>query len=126
MSKTLDAVKALDLLHEVADGREDFVYDTEGKGGAGCSNFKNGEPSCIVGHVLAKMGLTFDLAKELKIDGSRGILSAAGVLNRESGFGWNIDPEAIKVLSRAQALQDNGNSWGDAVLGAEVLFATYK
>lgn len=67
---TLDADGAIRSLRTVVyEKGADFVYPGDRLEDQ-CLNFKDGEASCIVGHVLALLGLTYERAVELGIAGS--------------------------------------------------------
>ena len=80
----------------------DYVYDTHG----GCKYYKNGEPSCIVGHVLAPFGLSPD-ADELP-DG-------AGVIDLWDAGILRADARTLKLLGTCQEYQDTGDTWGKSL-----------
>jgi hypothetical protein len=91
-------------LEAIVRGREDYVYRRDH---ATCVyREKDGSPSCIVGHVLARHSL-LDEAVEGEIFGTGQPASR------------HFTYEAIGVLCAAQSVQDNGvddyNSWGDAL-----------
>lgn len=119
--RTVNVAKAMHLLRKVAEDREDFVYDNGGWGGSGCHNFRDGQPSCIVGHVFAELGLMFDKAVALGISGSVGVWTSASVLRVDEGFGWEFTDDALRVLQTAQAAQDLGETWGRAVAEAQAV-----
>lgn len=87
----------------VAEFGEGYVYKEEvRKAGrdAECLYQEDGKPSCIVGHVLYRLGVKYD--SEWEYWGARRVLGDA--------------PEEVKEgLSRAQGYQDCGKTWGEAL-----------
>jgi hypothetical protein len=98
----------------------DFVYP--GELTDRCFNFVDGEPSCIVGTVLHMLGLTYDRAYELGVDASMDAWETTLVLN-SAEFGWHFNADAREILAIAQAVQDNRQSWGEALARVEEVFA---
>lgn len=68
----------------------------------GCLYFDNGQPSCIVGHVLSYMG--YDNAPE-----------GAPAQIALTTLGIAMDDETRRLLTDVQRRQDNGIPWGEAV-----------
>lgn len=110
-------VKILDDL--VEEFGSDYVYEA-GPLGA-CNYIRKGEPSCIVGHVLVKVGVP---VKRLKVaDGPFGGGMGAHVLLdglKEEGV-IQFDGSVRSLLREAQYSQDNGNTWGRSVEVAKSL-----
>jgi hypothetical protein len=99
----------------------DFVYP-QAQMGQSCVNFTDdGNPSCIVGHVLADLGLTYFQAMEAKIVDS-GVFIVSHALDGMN-FPWEISVPARKVLATAQNFQDAGYTWGDSLAKAEMCLA---
>lgn len=72
----------------------------------------DGQPLCIVGQVIAHLGLEFPRAE----DGEPVNGVAAAYL--DVYFPEQFSSTAIRALDRAQAVQDGGASWGDALKAA--------
>lgn len=123
----LDAKGAIGLLRLVVfEKGADFVYEKVDFDGAHiprCVNFHEGEPSCIVGHVLANLGVSAEDAARMGVDGNMSAINVAGNLER-FGYEWKIDSDAVDILTAAQIRQDNGQSWGEALAYAENLFGS--
>lgn len=87
----------------VAEFGEDHIYKADERGENGratCSYQEGGKPSCIVGHVLDRLGVEYNPEWE-------GI-NAGGVL---SGAPFYV----ARGLQKAQKLQDDGKTWGEAL-----------
>lgn len=117
---TEGAIRALRTV--VFEKGADYVYP--GTRGDRCFNFVDGEPSCIVGSVLALLGLTFEQAERLGVSGSRDSWETTKELNdlQDGSFDWVIDEGARLVLSVAQEVQDARSSWGYALAFVESMF----
>lgn len=113
----LDPKRALELLEEVVtehgsetvyqkaitawtNGTERCVYTVD-----------DGSPSCLVGHVLVRAGITAERIDEM------GINEGTSARNLYLHFD-GIERDASKVLQAAQAVQDQGRPWGEALEAA--------
>lgn len=83
---------------------EDYVYDQKDPGGM-CYYIRDGQPSCIVGHVLVMAGV------EPERIGLKEYLGAWRAVPELTDW----DPDIVKALSDAQAAQDHGAPWGEAL-----------
>lgn len=100
--------ETLDLLRRAVEAKgPDYVYVEPEGDVAACLYVHDGQPSCIVGHVLNYCGL-LGLAEENKAPSNIRAL-------RE-----HFDSAALVVLDAAQEIQDNGEPWGEALACAEV------
>lgn len=119
--RELTGGQAVALLRKVVFGKgPEYVYPRQvTRGFTVCHNFRDSKPSCIVGHVLHELGLTFELAEELGIDGIAGAQVAMNVLDHEEDFDWRFSREANHVLITAQSFQDAGAPWGVSLEHAE-------
>lgn len=93
----------------------DFVYPDEWRNNSGrdlnigmCQYVHEGQPACIVGQVFAQLG--HDVTK---LDDCFSEPRTAG-----RRLGIEMDDEAAMVLWTAQDKQDEGETWGNAVLDA--------
>ena len=110
--------RALELLQEViAEFGEDYVYpqfEPEAAGDRGavmeCFYVRDDAPSCIVGHVLYRAGVTLD---EL-----RAVEGWTPVDQQAPQFGIWADILACGLLADVQDEQDSGRSWGEALAEA--------
>jgi hypothetical protein len=114
----LDADGAIRALRTVVfEKGADYVYP--GTSGDKCFNFVDGEPSCIVGSVLALLGLTFEQADRLGVSGSSSAWDTTRELNLDDDFEWTITEQAKQIFGEAQTVQDNRKTWGEALAAAE-------
>lgn len=108
--ETLTVEKAHELLKRaVAEKGEDYVYqpETVGTYNRRCRYFgPEGAPSCIVGHVLAYMGVSID---------PESYENRVGVWTLGQEELLRADAAAIEALSVAQDVQDMGGPWGSAL-----------
>lgn len=105
--------EALELLDRaVAAKGGDYIYEWiwTPETGSACLNFHEGQPSCLIGHVLSYLGVTPDM-----VVGRNG--HGVWVVSRflcDQGI-VRFSPLAEAALSKAQEAQDNGDPWGRAV-----------
>lgn len=108
----LDGRRALRLLREVVRERPDFVYVAPDGSAETCMYVWDNQPSCVVGHVLARAGYPIETIQRL---------------NEWGVIGWAIehvnkvvlDRAAANLLEAAQAKQDLSEPWADALAEAE-------
>lgn len=109
-----------DLVAVVA-GRESFYYEPPLVDDAStCVYFgEDGAPSCIIGHVLARHGITLaDLQRDNPHLGARDYNDAG--INMLLGIRlFACSDAAASALFNAQRMQDIGHSWGEALTAAE-------
>ena len=124
---------AADILNEVIQGKNDFVYETPGyyeEDETGAKVWRDtdctysdpdGNPSCIVGHVMYKV-LPEALWQALVQDEWSG--SGGGPVCISASHHDLIcavfEEDAVKVLGDAQVFQDGGATWGNSVREAMV------
>ena len=110
MSNTITATTALNLLEEVVREKGgDYVYPNLDR----CIYFDDeGAPSCIVGHVLAKLGA---IEGDLKSKIGPGIKVNEALLTSLIIDGIELEEDAMNLLRAAQRKQDEGSTWGAAV-----------
>lgn len=141
MTITIDKDRALELLAKaVKEKGEDYVYprSNSAKGTYGKCLYveDDGTPSCIVGHVIGyvKPSLLplvgtwernecperdeYDFPpKHTTIEQGFGFSTGATYVadSLERSDLLRFTPEAVSVLSRAQRIQDGGETWGKAL-----------
>jgi hypothetical protein len=90
-------------------GRDVKTYNEQNSHTMRCQYFEDGQPSCLVGHVLSYMGYNERVVPEHD--------SASNVVNTVLGISTGID--VLQALDKAQELQDTGYTWGEAVEAAK-------
>lgn len=99
----LEDQKIVDAIREVASSAPEYVYRNPDEANIDCRYFDyGGNPSCLIGHALAKCGLTED-------DVTEG-LAAFDVLGVKG-----IDEDVALAATVAQGKQDVGETWGTAL-----------
>lgn len=90
---------------------EDFTYSyaDDWDGLESCFYFYEGEPSCIVGHVLARAGVRIS-----ECDGVN-----QGSVDQLVGDWILVDPVTQDYLCILQIAQDSGVPWGECLAEAE-------
>lgn len=107
----IDARRALELLTDVVEGREQYVYEGPADkefGGTKCVYQDGGQPSCVVGHALVRAGATPDQLIALD-DG------AIGADHLYEYLPDHVSRGACEVFSKAQGYQDTGYTWGESL-----------
>lgn len=118
MTITLDLPTARKALAEIVKGREAYVYDGQDASGK-CYYFKdNGAPSCIIGHLLAKLGVTVEQVRGSDENACAINNLPISDLLRRDGF-EETDGVTTQYLSIAQGWQDHKQPWGEAFAQAE-------
>jgi hypothetical protein len=98
----------LDIKHTIDEYGEDYVYFAPDPN-SGCVYFDEDthKPSCLVGHVLARHGVTFE---DLTVQNHDTEVSA--LIQEEFLI---VDQRTKRLLAGVQARQDNMIPWGEAV-----------
>lgn len=117
-TEQISAVSVINMLGEIVEGHEDYVYDNE----FGCVYFdSDGAPSCLVGHVLAAYGYTAQLFMDW--------YTSDGTYGNQARFDWvrnHLDlpftDAAANLLTYAQVVQDERIAWGVAHARALALY----
>jgi hypothetical protein len=126
----IGAEEAVRLLRfEVFEKGADHVYsnpewDTNPNSLA-CYNFHDRQPGCIIGHVLNRLGYTYEMAKADSTTRSAGVWDTTRAAEAHEEFGFKFNDWGLRVLSKAQALQDERQSWGEALEGAEAEYRDF-
>lgn len=112
----------------VAAEKPDYVYALKDpKNSTSCTYQRDGEPSCIVGHALHRLGVSPDLLVEFDTTYELGM----SVGDLFENFPQILDDEVedpdewteegpVEFLTRVQIGQDSGIAWGQAVKDAEL------
>ena len=118
---TMNAEQAVALLRKVVfEKGADYVYPPEIRSKlGGCVNFYDEQPSCIVGWSLHEMGLSFEAARNIGVDGMKGASVTLFEVGEYMNFPWKFSRSAKAVFYTAQTLQDSGAPWGVALEWAE-------
>lgn len=119
----ITAQTVLDTLRSVVEGREDYKYRATN---AQCSYSLNGEPRCIVGHVISILDPeAFEAFAQQEAESGTSWPIRLSSLEYAAGddtltLTWG-DEDNINILVAAQSRQDTGSTWGEAVKAAEEL-----
>ena len=98
---TFNQVKE-DLLDIIKEVSEDYVYQTGPEGT--CEYYRNGKPSCLVGHVLDRHP---ESVKEIH--------EGVGIDGLVRGVQVSATSKATELMEWVQTDQDNGIPWHIAV-----------
>ncbi|QIG58652.1 hypothetical protein SEA_PAVLO_108 [Microbacterium phage Pavlo] len=99
------------LKESLAEKGEDYVYISDGPG---CAYAHNGQPSCLVGHVLHKLDPEmFEKVVEAENNPTTGDLTFDHLA---ADLGLPFHPEQADALRRAQIAQDLKSPWGEAAV----------
>lgn len=97
-----------------------YIYGGSELSSGKCRYVRNGEPDCLVGNILHRAGVSVERLAEA--DFGMG-LDASDLCRRLHAEGvLEIEDRGTRFLNYAQALQDNGVPWGDAVERAEEVY----
>ena len=113
----LDGYAAIDALRDLASEHPDRVYEkVPGLPGQPslCLYQRDGQPDCIIGHVVHRLLPDFDLRlldAALDYDGAQN----TGASNALPWAGLDVPADALQILVDAQDRQDEGNTWADSV-----------
>ncbi len=109
--------KIIAAVRDVAAKNPSFIYLNAalmGADGNFCVYVKDGDPSCLIGQALWKLGL-IDAALEADDFNAVG----ADDLLRSLPIGDSLDPNEIEWLTRVQEMQDAEKPWSEAVEWAD-------
>jgi len=119
----VDADKAIELLERAVEEKGADYVDPDADT-VGC-NYADGQgnPLCIVGHVVNYLGVDLRPVVVGEDGAEHEELWGHGVSAVELNYatraaphpGIRITDDAVWVLGKAQTMQDNGASWGEAV-----------
>jgi hypothetical protein len=112
-------VAVLDLMCQiVSEFGVDHVYKripNRDGGFAGCYNWdiENNCPSCLIGHVVFRLGASPELLITCVGDVAASLISKFA-----SASGLRLEYGVMDVLGAAQSSQDDGKTWGEALRDA--------
>lgn len=110
MSEKITMDNVLPLLKAAVDTRgEDYRY-LDHYEMCEYKSPKDGSPACLIGVVLASVGIP--IADLDEVDTELGSIGISELV--QDGLLPDVDPEAAEVLSVAQMVQDKGSTWGAA------------
>lgn len=101
----------IDSLYEIVAENPDYVYGDQDAEGFCCYFDDEGEPSCLVGHVLARNGITAEQVEPVKV-------SCAPAVIREIAE-IQLSLEAKILFDSVQCWQDMWEPWARALKLAE-------
>jgi hypothetical protein len=112
--------EVLSALREVVGERPDHTYlalsDLSDLGA--CRYTLNGSPSCLVGHVLHRVGVPIETLEEFDLLASASMQALVdGAPGQDSAL--VMEDDLAWALMAAQEAQDAGRRWGDALDCAE-------
>lgn len=112
----LNLERAKQLAAEVvAEFGPDYVYENPYRGTdlerSTCQYVHDGEPGCLVAHILQRHGVKLDALEAHEGDDAQGVLHKVLGIHRESTISG--------YLNRLQRQQDEGHTWGAALASAE-------
>ena len=106
--------KLIASVRKFAAERPDYVYrnaDDNHPQRSGCVYFTNdGQPSCLIGHALADLGL---------LSAQPELFNGSWIANVVKEYGWEIDSRELEWLVDVQNYQDALKTWGRAVALAD-------
>jgi hypothetical protein len=107
--------RALELLEQVVEGHEDFVYRADERDEylvptVDCVYVEAGKPSCLVAQALHAGGATIGQLAEM--DDS---CEDSGIGSVDMPSGLLVTQGAREVFGVAQSSQDYGKPWGDCL-----------
>lgn len=125
--KPIGITKVRKVVKEIAAENPDFVYtDTRGfkRSHGNCQYFAGGarpkfdQPSCIVGHVISRLGIDPTPLKQSfsDTDSDPHPFNKAGIARVNRELGW-FDDKATEYLKNVQNAQDEGQTWAVAATG---------
>jgi hypothetical protein len=107
--------EAVSLVREIVEKYgEDYVYPQGDLGK--CDYVREGQPSCLVGHVLVRKGVPIErLQKADKLMGGAGVTAEMLLPELQMEEVLKTTDRAAIFLDTVQSGQDEGVAWGDAL-----------
>lgn len=85
----------------VAEFGEDYVYEHDVQGF--CHYQRDGQPSCLVGRIFHRLGVSIGLLEKLEGTGP------GSLFHHEE---WEAGDGVVNFLANLQLNQDSGHTWG--------------
>lgn len=108
MNERFTDEQVMSTLRAVVAERPDFIYEAPGDDTDECVYVHDGAPSCLVGHVMVRLG--FDPEEFEPIEGQSPFQCQKDL---------DISRRAADALTAAQDKQDMDYTWSDALAAAE-------
>lgn len=105
-----DALRALNE----AVKTKGYKYQYERQPGGACSNVRDGEPDCIVGHALVFLGVPVEWFRENDLVCATAV-DVCEAINHQDALPLAFQPDAIDLFVDVQVRQDEGMPWGESV-----------
>jgi hypothetical protein len=100
--------KVMAMLSEVVSERPDYVYESgmeDAEGDTVCLYVQDGAPSCVIGHVLSRLGVSLDTLARFDNGGGSGADEVVGKTLD------GVSDDMASALREAQVSQDQGYDW---------------
>lgn len=121
MDRLVNSATALAELEKVVTGNESFRYhgDKNREDWGTCKYLDHdGEPLCLVGHVAVNLGVDKNHLRRMDdLVKSASALSGDGHIPSPEGFEFTFG--AVEALRKAQMVQDQNGTWGEALAAAK-------
>lgn len=114
MNERFTDEQVMTTLRDVVNERPDYVYEEvpcDEETVTDCLYVYNNAPSCLVGHVMHRLGIPLDVLSEHEGESPNQFRPALSISYR-----------AADALTKAQDVQDEGDAWADALEAAERVF----
>lgn len=102
------------LAEIVSEYGDDHVYEAPMDR---CVYVHGGQPSCLVGKMLHKVGIPLEKLEKFDLDNGTPAAMAISCLMQADVI--DVSSEAIQALSEVQSTQDAGYPWGVALQSAK-------
>lgn len=108
--KSVEQAREL-LVKAVEDRGVNYTYDYKFDSAVCRYVHRDGEPGCIIGHVLEQMGRLDEVEYDTTLN-----TSGVDTLHHEIGLFSGVEKETLfEGLQSAQGEQDSGGTWGKAL-----------
>lgn len=121
MTIVIDLDRAVELLEaEVAEAGADFIYEKDKRDRGDypvCRYVKNDAPSCLVAKALFRAGVPMEVLTGLDFQ-AEGL--STPIADAVFSDDIELSDDARMAFRKAQDAQDNGDSWGEALISAKL------